>query len=347
MNELPVYKISIDDIFEEGGLDYVSLVADPAIQMKGLAFSSIEDLFTFKFNADKQIIAGPALIPDKLIYREDPDLGQFYVVFDAITIEKLVAKFNKTPKEFKVNVDHSTVVPSAYIFSNWIITDSKNDKSNSYGFNLPEGTWFAEVKIDDTEFWNTEIKTNAKFGFSVEGLFGLKLNNNNIQKQEEMTNKLKFAEAKLSDGTTVYASSIEVGAEVYVIDENLDKVPVFDGEHQLEDGTVIVTVDGKITEVKPKAEAQMEEVTPEVEVEAAVDPNAPVADATPADAAPALDEAKVMELIQPKLDELYSMIAELKTMIESDQVEESPMEMKETKLSKAQTVLAMVNQFKG
>jgi hypothetical protein len=339
MNELPIYKISIDDIFEEGGLDYVSLVADPAIQMKGLAFSSIEDLFTFKFNADKQIIAGPALIPDKLIYREDPDLGQFYVVFDAITIEKLVAKFNKTPKEFKVNVDHSTVVPSAYIFSNWIITDSQNDKSNSYGFSLPEGTWFAEVKIDDTEFWNTEIKTNAKFGFSVEGLFGLKLNNNNIQKQEEMTNKLKFAEAKLADGTTIYTSGLEVGAEVYVIDENLDKVPVFDGEHVLEDGTVVVTVDGKITEIKPKAEAEMEEVkAEEVEVEAAVEPVA--------EAVATLDEAKIMELVQPKFDELYSMIAELKTMIETAEIEDEVMDMKETKLSKTQTVLAMVNQLK-
>ena len=337
MNELPIYKISIDDIFEEGGLDYVSLVADPAIQMKGLAFSSVEDLFTFKFNADKQIIAGPALIPDKLIYREDPDLGQFYVVFDAITIEKLVAKFNKTPKEFKVNVDHSTVVPSAYIFSNWIITDSQNDKSNSYGFSLPEGTWFAEVKIDDTEFWNTEIKTNAKFGFSVEGLFGLKLNNNNIQKQEEMTNKLKFAEAKLADGTTIYTSGLEVGAEVYVIDENLDKVPVFDAEHVLEDGTVVVTVDGKITEIKPKAEAEMEEVKAE-EVEVAVEPVA--------EAVATLDEAKVMELVQPKFDELYSMIAELKTMIETAEIEDEVMDMKETKLSKTQTVLAMVNKLK-
>jgi uncharacterized Zn finger protein (UPF0148 family) len=341
MNELPIYKISIDDIFEEGGLDYVSLVADPAIQMKGLAFSSIEDLFTFKFNADKQIIAGPALIPDKLIYREDPDLGQFYVVFDANTIEKLVAKFNKTPKEFKVNVDHSSVVPSAYIFSNWIITDSSNDKSNSYGFSLPEGTWFCEVKIDDTEFWNTEVKTNSKFGFSVEGLFGLKLNNNKIQKQEEMTNKLKFAEAKLADGTTVYASSIEVGAEVYVIDENLDKVPVFDGEHELADGTVIATVDGKITEVKSKEEA-MTEVTPEIEVEAAEE----VVIEPVAEAVPAIDEAKVMELVQPKFDELYSMIAELKTMIETAEIEDEVMDMKETKLSKTQTVLAMVNQLK-
>jgi hypothetical protein len=390
MEDYPVYYISIDDEFADGELTFISIVENPAIEIKGFAFSvaDAKDLFEFKFNTEKQILAGPGMIPDIKIKRVDPELGKYYVVFSKETIEKLVAKFNKTPKEFKVNVDHSTVVPSAYIFSNWIISNSKNDKSNSYGFELPEGTWFCEVKVDDSEFWNTEVKENGKSGFSVEGLFGLKMSkqkfemekikfeshktstgeeiflvgdiaidaevyNNRpsyqlidgkksevrypiwepvieledgrillladskiveikekeittevteeivteeLKKEEKMSKtKLKFAEAVLEDGTKIYYETLEVGAEVWVLDEDLVKVPVFDGEHKLEDGTIVATVDGKVTEVKTQEE--MAEVI-------------------------SLDEAAVMAILQPKLDELYAIIAELKNGIEQKEVKE-------------------------
>lgn len=119
-------------------------------------------------------------------------------------------------------------------------------------------------------------------------------------KNKNKMEKQKFAKATLEDGTTVYISAMEVGGEVYVIDENGDKAPVFDAEHKLSDGTTIVTVDGKITEIKPKVELTETLVEEPVEVKAAV------------------DEAAVMAIIQPKLDEIYKVLAELKTLIESD-----------------------------
>ena len=88
--------------------------------------------------------------------------------------------------------------------------------------------------------------------------------------------EIKMAEAKLEDGTVVYtdSSSFEVGAEVYTLDENGNKVPVFDAEHKLEDGTVVATVGGKITEIKPlenleekKDEEVKEEMVEEVKEE--------------------------------------------------------------------------------
>lgn len=64
--------------------------------------------------------------------------------------------------------------------------------------------------------------------------------------------EMKFAEAKLADGTIVYTDGqFEVGSEVYTLDEQGNKVPVFDAEHVLEDGSVVATVGGKITEIKP------------------------------------------------------------------------------------------------
>lgn len=82
----------------------------------------------------------------------------------------------------------------------------------------------------------------------------------------------KFAEAKLADGTTVYTDgNFEVGSEVYTLDEQGNKVPVFDAEHKLEDGSVVCTVDGKITEIYPQEMAEEtkveEEKMAEVEIE--------------------------------------------------------------------------------
>jgi hypothetical protein len=132
MKELPVYKITIDDI-EDSGIEYVSLVEKPAIMIKGLAFSDNVEPQYFKFNDDKQIIAGAALIPDLKIYRYDIDLGEYYVVFEKETIEKMVDKFNKTQKEYKINLEHTDKLVPAFIKGSWIIEDMTNDKSRMYG----------------------------------------------------------------------------------------------------------------------------------------------------------------------------------------------------------------------
>jgi len=65
--------------------------------------------------------------------------------------------------------------------------------------------------------------------------------------------EIKMASAKLEDGTEVYVDGPEfkVGDDLYTIDGEGQKVPVFDAEHKLEDGTVVVSVNGKITEIKP------------------------------------------------------------------------------------------------
>ena len=37
--------------------------------------------------------------------------------------------------------------------------------------------------------------------------------------------------SKLEDGTPIWISKLEVGGEVYIMDENMEKAPIFDGEH--------------------------------------------------------------------------------------------------------------------
>ena len=74
--------------------------------------------------------------------------------------------------------------------------------------------------------------------------------------------EVKMAEYSLKDGTKVSISALEVGGDVKL--EDGSAAP--DGEHELADGTVIVTEAGKIKEVKG-----VEEPSVEVEIEAGKD----------------------------------------------------------------------------
>lgn len=171
---IPTYYITIDEL-EEGGIDLISLVENPAIMIKGLAFNKNEKVFQFKYDDDKQIIAGPAIIPDFPIYRYDNEIGEYYVVFKKETIEQMVEKFNKNPKQLPINLEHTSEIVPAFIKGSWIIEDTEKDKSKLYGFDsLPVGTYFIEVKVTDKEYWE-RIKKEDKTGFSVEGMMGLTL----------------------------------------------------------------------------------------------------------------------------------------------------------------------------
>ena len=171
---IPTYYVTIDEL-EDGGIDLISLVENPAIMIKGLAFNKNEKLFQFKYDDDKQIIAGPAIIPDFPIYRFDNEIGEYYVVFKKETIELMVEKFNKNPKQLPINLEHTSEIVPAFIKGSWIIEDSEKDKSKLYGFDsLPVGTYFIEVKVTNKEYWE-RIKKEDKTGFSIEGMMGLTL----------------------------------------------------------------------------------------------------------------------------------------------------------------------------
>jgi hypothetical protein len=52
----------------------------------------------------------------------------------------------------------------------WIVEDSKNDKSNLYGYELPKGTWFVSMRVNNDEVWE-RIKSGELKGLSIEGYF--------------------------------------------------------------------------------------------------------------------------------------------------------------------------------
>lgn len=219
MDKLPVYQIVVEDN-DDTGISLISLVDDPAINMKGMAFSNKSSMSFKEVDGDKQIIVGPALIPDMRIYREDDKYGKYYVTFSAETISKMVEKFNKFGSNRKINIDHSNQMVDAFIMEDWIVEDAVYDKSRKYGFEVPVGTYMIMVKIEDKKFWMEEVKGNGKFGFSIEGLLGQQLVS------------LKSAEATIDDLTEEDLISI-FSAVITTDSSNVDRVKYFEDEEKL------------------------------------------------------------------------------------------------------------------
>lgn len=293
--KLPTYKIVIDPNDDETGVYAVSLVDEPAIEVDWVKLAKIEEMF-FSANKDKQMLFGPLLIPNKLIYRRDEKGNEYNIVFDEEVIQAIADKYNENKLGDVFNFQHSDKKVEAVLLQNWITGNV--DKSQDYGFDLPKGTWFGGVKVKDEQFWMSEVKTDKVKGFSVEIMAGTQL--------VEMTadtpvdkNKIDLMEAKTKDGLTLtWEGDAAVGTDIFIILEDGSKAPLADGEYELEDGSKIVAQGGKVAEIMPaeapSAEADMAEA--------------------PAAAAPASTD--VLAEVMPIFEELRGIIAELSTRLD-------------------------------
>ena len=170
-NKLPIYQLLIDDSdFDNTKVNYVALVDMPAIESNWIAFAEQNKAKQFEFDAEKQIISGALMIPNKLIYRNDAN-GEYYCLFSAEEIFKIVKKFHRNQYGNNVNIMHNAQqkVDGVYMIENFII-DSKRGITAPYGMDLPDGTWFGTYKVDNAEVW-ADIKEGKFKGFSVEGMF--------------------------------------------------------------------------------------------------------------------------------------------------------------------------------
>jgi len=124
--------------------------------------------------ADKQIVAGPFMIPNKLIYRNDEN-GEYYVYFSEDTIEKIAYKYMQHKYTDNTNLEHMETLQlnDVFVVESWLIADPKKDKSLIYsgGEEYPKGTWYGMMKVKDKVVWDEYVKSGRVKGFSVEGFF--------------------------------------------------------------------------------------------------------------------------------------------------------------------------------
>lgn len=168
---LETFYVTMDDA-DESGLRSISVVRDPAIGVMALCFNKQnQTIMEFAAIQDQRKIVGPTMIPEMDLFRSGPD-GDYNLRFSKDVIKKLVDKFNKNNNNKSINIDHSGRMVQGFISANWIVEDQTYDKSKYYGFNLPIGSHFMEVQVEDDQFWKDYVKAEP-LGFSVEGIFGI------------------------------------------------------------------------------------------------------------------------------------------------------------------------------
>ena len=299
MKKLKKYSVVADssDVYA------ISLVEEPAIEIDYVAFDKDKETKpNLKFIEDKQnekfMILGPALVPDKNIYR-NYDGNEFYVSFSAECIEKLSYKFMKTCYgDGCFTKDHESFAQGCSLAESWIKT-SENDKSVEYGFDCPIGTWFIAAKIDSIELWDS-IKKGERKGFSIESWVDLEeIFENKDKKENDMSKqKTNLETMEVNDGFWDKLKGIIAEAMGTSKDDK--------------------TVEDAVEEAKAEADpveevVEAEEQTPEVPVdEVAKEVIDTVEDGAETTETAAEDLQTVVDKLQEEVDALKAENAELK-----------------------------------
>jgi len=317
MEGLPTYKITIDEAYNDG--------TEP-LGVDAIAFTANPAVLVkgvaFKSQAKshfadekKYRITAPAMIPMD-IYRRDDEMGEYYVQFTENEIDTIF-------KDFMLNLNNRNL------------------------FNLEhEGDKIVPAYI--LEAWLVDNPEGDK----AKTTFGISVPKGTLMVTAQVTN------------TDYYNKLVEAGQVGFSIEGFLglklsnqiktnNMLP--DGEHTLEDGTIIIVKDGVVVEVQepqvdevameveasnevelaeamPTEEPTEEEVV-EVEVEAAIDP--------------AADAEAILAIVNPVLEqrvsEILQVIADLKNeLTETEEV--APVE--EIKMSAAQKFTNLQNFLK-
>ena len=276
MTELPIYTITIDPEYAEGGEDLgieaIAFTSKPAIKVKGMAFNQQTKALAFK-DGLKYRITAPAMIPME-IYRRDDDTDEEYMV--KFTVEEIDAMHSKFMQQLvnsaKFNLEHNEEkkVP-AYILEAWLVDKPELDKAyTTYGIEVPAGTLMLTAQITDIEYYNKLVEED-QVGFSIEGFMGMKL-------------KSKY------------------------------NMQLPDGEHLIE-GKIYVVKDGQVVEIKEEEKVEEEVAMAEtvVEEEEVVEEETMAVDpAMDAEAVLAI----VQPMIAEQINSVLAIVADLKSQLE-------------------------------
>ena len=190
MTPTKIVELVIADDSQELAIDAISLVTSPAIEQDFVYFGKEKNNLTFaKVDEEKRMLVSPALIPNKQIFRHDPNTdSDYYVFFSKDTVRKASEFYLKHNNHHKATYQHQDRVSGVLTVESWI-KEGDQDKSKLYGYDLPNGTWFVKMKIENDELWN-KIKEGELKGLSIEGYF--------TDKMEKMSEKAPTTEEILS-----------------------------------------------------------------------------------------------------------------------------------------------------
>lgn len=180
---MKIIELVLDENEQDTGVYAVSVVEDPAIEENFVKLSK-QKMELATVDGEKRILMGPALIPNKQIYRKNDKHGEFYIYFSKDTVRKASEMFFKNGKQNNATYEHEKEIDGMTVVESWLIEDPAKDKSAIYGFDLPKGTWMISMKVNNPDVW-AKVKAGEVKGFSIEGYFADKLDLASMRTMEE------------------------------------------------------------------------------------------------------------------------------------------------------------------
>jgi len=249
MESIDTYLVEFNPDEKRGVFGY-ALVEKPAIETDAIYLSKEDELILLK-ETEKGLLVTPVLIPNQKILRVDAKTGEKYnILFPKETIELAQRQFHINGNQSKSNLEHTDIkLEGVTVVESWL-KEYEQDKSNEYGFDLPIGTWFVTMKVDNEEV-KQKIKSGAIKGISIEGEFNI--NTNKMSKENEFLKSLKALFNKeevveLAEETPAVVEETPAEVETKLASLEVGST-VPDGTFSAEDGTVFTVTDGTISEV--------------------------------------------------------------------------------------------------
>ena len=166
---MKIIELIIDEEAELFGIDAISIVSEPAINSSFIALNE-DKIQLAEVDADRHILLGAALIPDKPIYRNQNG-EEFHVYFSKRTVRRAMELFFKFGNQNNSTLEHEHKLNGLSVVESWIVESKENDKSNLYSLDVPVGTWMVSVKVENEAIWDEWVKEKKVSGFSIEGFF--------------------------------------------------------------------------------------------------------------------------------------------------------------------------------
>lgn len=222
-------------IYPDGGIGVfkVSLVKNPAVETTLMKFSSEEKMYFS--NEEKRVVYAPAMIPNKMIFRNNIQGEPANVFYTAETIEKLQQNYFRNKGNFSTNLDHAdNNIEGVFPFESWIVQNKEIDKSKDMGFDVPNGTWMMGHKIDNESVWNDYIKTGKIDGLSIEASLLHKeqlINKVNMSKLDAVIEAIKQVFSAEETETVVETTEVEMAEDKK---EDSEEAPIEDANKEAE-----------------------------------------------------------------------------------------------------------------
>lgn len=337
---LPLYRAEIGADDTTTGMFVISLVDSPATMSDFMAFNEEKRLMTYNVESDeKRQVFGLVMAADMPIYRRDDNGFEYYITYSKETIALMAEKYLKMSLQNNVDTQHSFELEDGIFMNQLFVKDTEKGVSPKGYEDYKDGSLFAQFHITNDSVWD-EVKKGAYKGFSLAGVFNVEPNddkdkNNNKEEKKDnsfmkiksikealkaMIRQMEFSTATSDKGVIGWDvdGEIEVGVEVYVVDENGDRQPIEDGDYVLEDGRTVVVKDSKVEEIKEKAEdptVEEQPTTEETKVEENEDEPKNDTEVENPDGSEEKDNTAIEEL-RKEVNELYDLVDKLTKRIE-------------------------------